>query len=621
MATSSADVPEICDLVINGERYMYSTDEQNKAAFTYAQPFVPRTNTENDFGDDKQDFWMIWGQNDWSGGEGQKYQARSAEDAGRFWRGKNVNINTPGELVLSTEKSDLTFAANPKTAAGGGTKSYFATSTNLYSVNTAGSITDHGAHGLGASPSRFGMCVVGDPALGGDLFLTTHSSGTVGVRRWNGTTFATYSATDSETLAFVNNALYGYSRITGSFQRYTPGAVPVGVTDIYTWRDAEAAFMGSTVKLIPMGGKIIILKQRGNSQKTVAELWIYDGQAAPVLVAELPPNFFAYEIEASAGTIFISGSYDIGSTPNYVPVILFYKDGAIGELWKGEQATSDSLRHPPIVAWEQGIVFVDYVGYPGTNADRLVYYNAERGSFSTLIELDGLLVGGGVVAAANSHILIVPNTSTGTAGYVWGISVNPNSTGEADTSIIDFNSSLKKIPRGVTVIFDEDPTENNSSIDIKYAVNGETNFTTLQTDAASGTEYTITPPAEGTTYHSFQIRTVLNKGGGGALIGPKLKRIKLRAMPVASAINSFSSRVYRIQLLGKDGEGHVLFHNGELNPKDGKQMHADLRTATTKTAPISVTDTMGTYVGIIEKLNVIAVRKDEFVAEVSFKEV
>ena len=609
------DVPEICDLIINGERYMYATDEQNKAAFSYTQPFVQRVNTDPET-DDKENWWLAWNQTDWSGGEGQRYQARTAEDANRFWRGKNVDIRQEGDVILSTVKSDVTFAAAPRLAIGGHNRLvWYATSTNLYSINESGTISDKGAHGLGATPSRFASALVNGATT--DIFLSGTTAGTVGVRRYNGTAFATYSATGADALAFLNNALYGYSKSTGQFMRYTPGAVPVAAVEVFTWRNPEgAAITGIEAKLLPMGGKMAILRHRGSGQRTAGELWIYDGTAAPSLVAEFPINFEPYDMEIKSGTVFITGAYQVSN--NQIATILFYKDGVVGELWRAEQGMSTSAL-PAIAAWESGLVFSDPVGYPGTSLERLVYYNEEKGSFSTLIELADVVGTSPCIASCSEFFLVVPSTSAGTTGYQWGISTTPNSSGEIDTPFIDFNSTLRKLHRGITVEFEDDPSELTSSIDIKYAFDGSNTYTTLQSDASPGVEYKIPGPSEGTTYDSVSVRVVLNKGSGGALIGPRLKRIKVRSIPVGR--NSLAKRVYRIQLIGKDGEGHVLFYNGETAWKDGKQMHADLRTAASKTMYFAVTDTMGSYNAVIEEMKVVQIRKDEFIAEITFREV
>lgn len=602
------DVPEICDLILNGERYMFALTEDSKAVFGYTPPFVPRYSVDTQYGDNEQDFWYSFTQKDWSLGEQQKFQSRSDDGQRRYWRGKAVDVSVPGEASLTPATSAVTFAANPKCAVGipGSDLVYFATSTNLYHISNNATITGDGAHGLGVAPSRFGIALAGG---GTDIFVSSSTGGTNGVRRWNGAAFVQYSATGADSLAFLNNTLYGFNKADGKFYRYTPGGAPVAATEIYSWKNPEAVILtGIETKLVPFGGKLVIMRYRG--EQGPAELWIYDGQAAPSKVTEFPPNFSAYDCCTYAGTVFVSGLlYEKGNAPPR-PTVMFYKDGETGIVW---QSPSHNSLKPPLAVLNNGLVIGDTGGFDEGVTPRVMIYNADTGAYSTAIEATSLLSTDGIISCGTTFALIIPNSSSGTSGTFYG-GTSYSSSGEVESSRIDFGNSLNKLIRGITVFYRSGG--GSSTFDLEYQAD-DGGWVSVQTGLTSGLEYKIAAPTEGTTHKYVQYKVKFNLGSGdGSLMA--LRKVLLRGIPIKP---SYAQRIYHIMLIGKDGEGHQEFYNGEKNPKDGKQQHQDLQTAAQKTQFFSVTDTMGTYSGIIEKINVLQVRKDEFIAEVTTREV
>jgi hypothetical protein len=228
------------------------------------------------------------------------------------------------------------------------------------------------------------------------------------------------------------------------------------------------------------------------------------------------------------------------------------------------------------------------------------------------------------MASAATFFVVLPSTSSGTLGYLWPDATYPASF-EVITSNIDFGTFLGKIPRSVTVYWETGG--GTASVDVAYSTNDSPTFTSLATGVNSGEETKISPPAEGTTYRSFAIKITLNKGSGGSPGLNRIKRVYVKAIPITASASGtlptivLRQRTYRLGLIGVDGKGHVIFRNGEENAKDGKEQMQDIETANNKTAPITVEDTLGSYTAIIDKINAIQIRKDEWIAEVTCREV
>lgn len=601
------DVPEICDLILNGERYMFALTDDQRAAYSYPSMFVPRTATSDVLSDEQQDYWLYFTQKDWSLGEEQKYQGKDDDSARRFWRGKNVNLDTSGQVTINVAKSDVTFASAPKCAVGTPSTDlvWLCTTTNLYSCDSTGTLSDKGAHGLGVAPTNMATD-------GNNIYISSVAGGTVGIRRFNiGTpAFTTFSGTGVDSMCFTNNTLYSYIKSTGTLNNYAAGAEPVAPTTLFTWKDARGNADTTDSKIVAFAGKVVVFRKK--AAPNGSEIWLYQ-DPAPSKVAEFTPDFVGQDAIAYNGTVFVIGSIATFEGPKNA--ILFYKDGATGTLWSSPGFQSGVTY--PIAPFREGMLTVDQSGFGDIGQARLVYYNGNNGAFSTVLEGFSATI----IACGNSFALMM---DTSTTGRVWGpIGTNGYSTtAEVDSVRIDFGVSVPKILRGITVIFD---SVLNGSVDIKASTDGGS-YVTVQNNATSGVEYRFSTGSmiEGDFHKLVQVRIVLNRGNNGpTFLTPTLKRIMVRGMVVRATASgsAFKQRVYRLQLTGKDGEGHIEFYNGEKNPKDGKDMHTDLQTAATKTLPFSITDTMGTYTGIIEKLVVYVARKDEFIAEVTTREV
>src|SRR4051812_47737069 len=112
----AATVPYPYDLVIGSTGFILADYLQDSEPSVYGQTptFVQRQNTQGDYGDNQQDFWLTWSQKDWSKGGQQKYQGREDDGKSRYWDGSAITVETPGEVSMSTDTAGITFAAAPK---------------------------------------------------------------------------------------------------------------------------------------------------------------------------------------------------------------------------------------------------------------------------------------------------------------------------------------------------------------------------------------------------------------------------------------------------------------------------------------------------------------------------
>jgi hypothetical protein len=163
------------------------------------------------------------------------------------------------------------------------------------------------------------------------------------------------------------------------------------------------------------------------------------------------------------------------------------------------------------------------------------------------------------------------------------------------------------------VDWDDDASDTGATVDIAYRLNdSDGSYTTLQTGATSGTEYTLS----GITGRSISIKITLNKTN--STFGPTIKRIALRAVP---SLPGFKLRTYVLALLGRDGKGELRLRNGESHPKDGVAMATDLQTAATSSTPFTIADALGSYTGIVENLELRQIGVAEYIAVVRCREV
>src|SRR5439155_8404445 len=99
---TTSDVGKAIDVLIDGQGYLFADPQDVKAEFGISPPFVSRTNTQGDYGDNQQDFWMTATQRDWSEGEQQRYFRQSDGDSQRrYWVGSGVDVSSiPGQVSM-----------------------------------------------------------------------------------------------------------------------------------------------------------------------------------------------------------------------------------------------------------------------------------------------------------------------------------------------------------------------------------------------------------------------------------------------------------------------------------------------------------------------------------------
>lgn len=589
----AGDVPSKYDLVLNGKGYTflrtmdgsYLSASRHRAEYTSTATFVERQNISNAYGDNSQDFFLTARNRDWSLGEQQKF-FRSGQD-GRYWMGQNVDVSTPGQVQLSpklTTSSALSEAVVSGCRAGATVLNVALTgATKLFSIDATGVAAAGVAHGLGAAPARFGMCTDGLK-----VYMSTTAAGTVGVRSWDGA-FATFSATAADSLAFLNNTLFGLVGLNVGAPSLIQYDTAGTATTVFTWKAATGATSISAPvisKIEPFGGKLLILFSFG--QDVGAELWIYDGTGASRLEV-FPPNFWAYDLEVLYGVAYISGSFFKAAGASTVygrPAIHFFDGSQVGLVWRANDYGTSALSstdvgpYPALTVFAGNLVFTDE-----TNGNLMAYDPARGGvstlaTFSTTGDTTRLSTSGTtmVLTRKQTTYSFFPATTHPTSGYVI-------------SSLIDFESSLTKQFRGVKVEFAAATDGNGGSVDIAYQVDSlDGSWTTLQTGAVSGTEYTFS----NISGHAVAIKVTLNKGTSTA--GPVLKSLNVRAAPT---LTSFKVRTYNLDL-SSDPEHPTRLEDGTDQTLTGFEQAQNLTTAITSTSPISVTDKFGTFTGICE---------------------
>lgn len=609
MADSAADIPGRYDILIDGHGYIidrtWNPDSLRHppTSYEYTATFVERTNTSGNYGDDQQAFWLTASQNDFTLGEGRRFFRSADKDGVRaYWTATNADpVSIPGQVTIRKTTPSLSFAnaVLACTEYSGGV--YATSSANLYHIDNTGAITSDGAHGLGAAPSQWGL--TGDSS---NIFLSTTAGGTVGVRKWSGASFTTFSATGSDSLAYLGNTLYGYQESTGQLIRYDTSG---NASSLFTWRDgAGAALTGSTyrTRLRPYGGQLLVLRTQGF--RRAGELWQYDGTGTSEL-GDFPANFVAKDMEIISGIAFVSGY--ISRNADVLPAIFFYVSGRLEELWRANVSGYTNTTWPAMAAYGEGIIFTD------DTTGKLMQYDFTNGGVHTVGSYT--VTNATPMMAANKDVVL--HTRNSTTAYYFPSSTT-NTTATIVTSLIDFDNSMLKFPRGVRVEFDAASDGNGGSVDIAYQFESSTGaFTTLQTGAVSGTEYTL----PSTSAHSVSLKFTLNKGT--STNGPAFKRYYLRAAPVLPAYRL--ARVI-IDCRGVDagvnsgaGGNTLKLRDDTYHTLTGFQMATNLRASAVAAAPISVTDEFGTYTAVFETANFQLEQLDpqEFRAFVTLREV
>lgn len=577
---AAADVPNKFDVVINGQGYMAADMEGVKAQFGFSPTFVQRQNVQGDFGDNQQDFWLTATQRDWSLGQRQKFFRQSDEDGSRrYWRGQRVDVRTPGEVSTRLALRSLTFPSAPTTTsqpANDVNRVYALGPTNLYDVS-ATAVTDRGPHGLAGSPGRFAFCA-------GESF-NFFSDGTT-VRKWNlGAGFSAFSATGATGLAFLNNTLFGFNGSTGQLVRYDTAGV---ATTLFTWQDANGTILtGVAPRLIPFGGQLLIYR---NTLGGSSGLWIYDGVGVKK-AADFPPTFLFGDMAVCNGVVFITGLQRMTPSVTQNAVVYAWVNGNLSLLWYSGDTVA-AVRRPAIAPIEGGVAFTD------DSVGELLYYDLAVGGVQTM----GTYTSAGLnpQMASNGSLLLLIDGST-TAGYSYPDSTTGSAT--VTTSLFDFDSSLAKYIKSVKVDYV------GTAPDIAYQLNDVTgSYTTLQTSAATGTEYAL-----GQNAHSISVQVTLRAS-------TRLKRIYVRAAPVQ---DQFRKETFVLNCTGRDGSQPIKLRDGTLHIKDGFDMASDLRTAAQSQTPISVTDEFGTFTGVIDMdgFELRRVRRKEYIAVVPIRQV
>lgn len=610
---TAAMVPGIYDFVVDGFGYNFlrTVDTSlpfrtQRALYSRSPTFVERSNVSNAYGDNAQDFFLTIRQRDWSLGEQQKY-FRSGND-GRYYAGSNVDVSTPGQVRLAPAVSVATFAAAVRACSRdtNSQKIIAASATRLYTIDPAGTITDNGAHGLGATPSKFGIC-----SDGLSNYITTLNAGTVGVRKWSGAAYSTFSATAADSLTFLNNTLYGYRSASGDLGKWDTAGT---FTTIYPWKDAGGtAFNTGTAAAAAIeayGGKILILFPYG--MLGAAELWIYDGTGVSLLHV-FPPNFLASDIEVLYGVAYISGSFfrATGTTSQYNrPAVHFYDGSTIGLLWQANDynttTTSDTFGgpHPAIVASNGKLVFTD------DTMSTLLAYNPATGGVSTI----GSFSAGGSDARMAATGWLFLHTRNQTGSYYTGNITFPSSS-YVISSLIDFDSSLPKQFRGIKVEWDVAADGDGGSVDIAYQVGSLTGaWTTLQASAVSGTEYTLT----NISGHAIAVKITINKGTSTA--GPTLRNVSFRAAP---QLQSYNLRDFVLDCSGRDGKSPVMRNDGTPQNLDGLAQVTNLNAFIASTSPVAISDRFATFTGVAEpdQCEIIEIRPEEYIVRIRAREV
>lgn len=409
-------------MLINGEGYVLLPLDlaaryfaREPVTYGYSPTFVERSNVQGDYGDNQQDFWLTVSDRDWSLGEQQKYYRSDAIAARRYYRGTAADISVAGEVAVHQGKVTVTGLSTAVVYAGTaiGAILYLGSTTNMYSTLQTGVVTSLGAHGLGSSPSAFGMCTDGYA-----VYLSSGAS-VVGVRKYESAAFTTFSTTSADSLAFVNNTLYGINNTTNILSRYSTDG---SVTTLYQWKQADGdspTGLINATRMLPYGGKVLILA-RGPAGLGSPGLWQYDGIGVNS-VASLPGGFLPWDLARYGDQVVISG-YRMRTTGTeglsraYVrPALYSYISGSMSLLWQADEYlgiirdnTSGFAGGPAIAPLKDGCIFHDEY------SDTLKYYDSSTGGVSTVSESTFLSsANGSVMVAAPDYLLTfdIPNTN------------------------------------------------------------------------------------------------------------------------------------------------------------------------------------------------------------------
>lgn len=576
----AADVPDKYDLVLNGEGYILDRTADPNAIHQYTPTFVDRQNVSGSYGDNQQEFWMVLSQNDWSGGEQQKYiRVNDGESRRRYWAGSAVDILTDGQVALARNTTSLSVSGTVVASCNWNGQPVFNSGDTLYKVNNYSTVVS-----IGTITSTFsGMTGYGMCSDDSNVFFAYPSGGTNGcIRQWNGSSFSNFAPSlGVSSVEMLGNVLYGAGNVSAGKTILYSFSTSGAATTLYTWQTADGnADVTRIGRIRRYGGSLLMhtLTQAGR-------IYQYDG-AGVSEIAQMPPAFYPTEICVAEGIAFIGGSYlklNTGTNTDFfhLPAVFFYVDGALNELWRADDYTSNhtsagvttSTANP--VPWLGGVIWWD--DYRG----QLTYYDVLKASISG-VSANTAVKGLGCFSGE----AFFNGPSSGTAG-IFADPGSLSSSGTVTTSLFDADSSLPKYWKSVKVDFDA-PT--GATVDLAYRLNDlSSSFTNLQTGAAAGTEYTV-----GQSARAITVKATLNKGSGGS---PVLKRIYVRGVPI---LDSFRRDTYVLDCSGRDSISPVRLRDGTAHQYTGAQMVTNLRTAASSSSPFTVVDELGSYTGLIE---------------------
>lgn len=514
-------------------------------------------------------------------GEQQRFFRSTGPDSGRrYYTGTNLDVTTtPGQFTAAQALITVTNLATWKSACpvGIGISSSSvagATATHLNTVDSTGTLTDQGAHGAGTHAGQWGLCNDGQ---------YVYIAGATKIRKWDGSSFTDFSVTASVgALATLNNALYSCDGST--LNTYDGSGTK---TTVFTWKDnTNTARATSQVRLAPYGGQLLIFFPYLYEGP---ELWIYDGTGCSRL-ASLPESSAGYDMCVNLGVVYMS-TLDVLQNGQSTATIYYYANGSLGVQWRALASVSGlpsatSMRQTPLASYAGKVAFVDWAsstlklldpasGYVSTIGNGM---NGQTADQTVLASSSGGVVacfGNGFTGISSAYGRFFPASTQAVTAVL-------------QTSAFDFDSSLTKVMRGVTVNW----TGASGTVDIAYQVGGAGgSYISLQASAVSGTEY---PFPTNTSGRNVSIQLTLNGSGGSS---PTVTRLGVRASPV---LNQFRSGTYILDCTGSPDAPRELRDN-TYHQLTGYDQVKNLLTAAKSTVPFSVTDKInGTFTGIVD---------------------
>lgn len=568
-------MPTRFDVVFDGNGFIFLDTitpslpfRQHKAVYSLSPTFIDRSNVSGGFGDNQQDWYLTAGQNDWSLGEEQKFfRQGDATSRSRYWRGMNVDLATPGQVTIGRNNATLSFASAVQSIVyGSSLAEYYVTgAADLFSVNANGdTVTNKGAHGAGGTPSAL--------AFDGS-YLYISGAACTSIRRFSPpSSFFAFSTSVASSLAILNNTVYGWNAANQSLSRWDSTGTP---TIIFQWKTAVGTNQTAPIRLMPLGGKLMILRETENPSG--AELWIYDGNGTSKL-QEFEPNFLYHQMCVSEGILFLIG---FGQKRGFSRTeVRYYANGTVGVAYTSQWTASVSAGKMAIVPFGNGVIFTEPV------YGALMYYDLAQGGASSFAPHTA--TSSDTYAATSSVAVLTVNGATTGRRY---LASEAASAASLQTSLMDFDTSLTKVIRGAKVDFDLATDGNGGSVDLFYITNDVVGtFASLATSVTAGTEYPLN-----VSCHSISLLIGLNKGTSTS--GPVLKRSYVRAAPL---LQQFRHREYVLDCSGDGGAEARELRDGTTHQKSGREQADDLVTLAQSSVAFSVTDRFGTFTGMVD---------------------